>query len=47
MNLYAFLIRRLPKPLVDWGFVAVQAGLLVLIVLFSDKHGAAFPYLKL
>ena len=47
MNVYAFLIRRFPKPLVDWTFVAIQAALLVLIVLYSDKHAAAFPYLKL
>jgi hypothetical protein len=47
MNPYAFLVRHLPRPLVDAGFVLAQAGLLVLIVLYSDKHAAAFPYLKL
>ena len=47
MSLYAHLIRRVPKPLVDWAFVVIQAGLLFLVVLYSDKHAAAFPYLKL
>jgi hypothetical protein len=47
MNLYALLCRRLPKPLVDWTFIVVEAALLVLVVLYSDKHAAPFPYLKL
>jgi hypothetical protein len=47
MSLYAFLVARLPKPVVDWTFVVVQAVLLFLVVLYSDKPVAAFPYLKL
>jgi hypothetical protein len=47
MTLYARLCRRFPKPLVDWTFIAVEAGLLVLVVLYSDKHAAPFPYLRL
>lgn len=47
MNLYGRLRRRFPRPVVDWTFVLVQAALIVLVVLYSDKRFAAFPYLKL
>lgn len=47
MNLYGRIRRRFPKWMVDWTFVAVQAALLVLVVLYSDKQLADFPYLKL
>lgn len=47
MSLYARLIAHFPKPLVDWAYVLVQAALLFLVVLYSDKPVAAFPYLKL
>ncbi len=47
MTVYARLRSRLPKRLVDWLFVAVQTGLLVALVLYSDKPPAAFPYLRL
>jgi hypothetical protein len=47
MSLYAYLLARLPKPVVDWTFVIAQAALLFLVVLYSDKPVAAFPYLKL
>ena len=47
MNPYARLVRRLPPTLLNWIYIAVQAGLIVSIVLYSDKPFGQFAYLKL
>jgi hypothetical protein len=46
MNLYPWLRRRLPAPVVDWAFVLARAILLAFVVLYSDLHGSDFVYLR-
>ncbi|MGQ0700492.1 MAG: hypothetical protein ACT4PZ_19910 [Panacagrimonas sp.] len=43
--MYCWLLRRLPKILVDTAFVLWYAALIVLVVYFSDRPGASFLYL--
>jgi hypothetical protein len=47
MTIYEWLCARLPTPVVDWGFIAFRALLLVLIVLCSDQRASDFAYLRL
>jgi hypothetical protein len=46
MNLYPWLRRRFPAPVVDWAFVLGRAILLVLVVLYSDLQASDFVYLR-
>lgn len=47
MTLYARACRRLPKPVVDWSLVLIQAILIIMVVLYSDEPPASFQYLNL
>jgi hypothetical protein len=47
MNLYPFLCRHLPRPLVHALLIGSRAVLIVLVVIYSDQRFTEFAYFKM
>lgn len=44
--LYLWLCARLPRPLVDVGYVLARAALIVLVILLADAPFSSFTYFR-
>ena len=44
--MYQRLCRHLPRPLVDVGYVLFRAGLILLVVIYSDATLGHFQYVN-